>query len=90
MYLHFAVVFWCSVCFQYSFSAEIWTKKHSWKTFEFEWQSPEEEKDASANKHYIPENNIPYSFDIWDDKIFVAIPRYYYIYLEFTFINSIN
>lgn len=50
------------------------TQKFAWKTIEYAWESNSVEQKSQRN--YIPENNLPFSFDVSNDRLFISIPRY--------------
>lgn len=74
------VFIWCFVRFEYSFAAndvqQALTEKFTWKSIEFAWPSDAEKQDALHNGNYVPENNFPFSVDVWGPKLFIAVPRY--------------
>lgn len=49
--------------------------KYSWQELDFAWSSAAQKQEAIANGKYIGKNNMPLCFDIWNDKIFVTLPR---------------
>ncbi|CAO1395766.1 unnamed protein product [Diamesa tonsa] len=50
--------------------------KYSWQELDFAWSSADQKQEALANGKYIPKNNMPLCFDIWNNKIFVTLPRW--------------
>lgn len=49
------------------------TNKFAWKgNIEYAWESEPEK----SRRGYVPENNLPFSIDVWNDKLFISIPRY--------------
>lgn len=74
------VIFLCSMGFGNSFAAnnvpQKLTEKFAWKSIEYAWISDAAKQDAIQNGHYVPQNNLPFSLDIWGDKLFIAVPRY--------------
>lgn len=80
---HFIVIILCLVRFQYAWDGpKSLTEKFAWKIIEFDW--PSNANEEKVRRNYIPENNLPLSIDVWDDKVFIAIPRYNITYLIHT------
>lgn len=50
-------------------------QKYLWKEVEFAWPSEDARQQAIASGNYIVENNLPLGLDIWQDKLFITVPR---------------
>lgn len=62
-----------SVCFQVS--GMKLEEKFVWEELEFDWPSEEAKQDAIDSGQYIPKNNLPLGMDVWQNKIFITVPR---------------
>ncbi|XP_076274875.1 L-dopachrome tautomerase yellow-b [Rhynchophorus ferrugineus] len=51
---------------------------YQWKTVEFEFPSEDLKQQALLSKKYIPENQLPLGVEVYDDRIFVTLPRWKY------------
>lgn len=49
---------------------------YSWKELEYAWPSDLARQDAIQNNRYIIKNNLPLGLDIWQDKLFITVPRW--------------
>ncbi|KAJ8665213.1 hypothetical protein QAD02_006875 [Eretmocerus hayati] len=49
---------------------------YEWKYINFTWPSSEEYQDAIANRSYIKENNAISGIKIWNESIYLTIPRW--------------
>lgn len=50
-------------------------QKYLWKEVEFAWPSEVAKRQAIDSGSYIVENNLPLGLDIWQDKLFITVPR---------------
>jgi hypothetical protein len=50
-------------------------EKFSWKELEFAWPSEEDKQEAIKSGKYIESNNLPLGLDVWNDKLFITVPR---------------
>lgn len=49
--------------------------KYQWKTIDFDYGSPEKQKEAIDRGSFIPNNAIPVGLDIYKDRLFLTLPR---------------
>nr|CAD7571217.1 unnamed protein product [Timema californicum] len=49
---------------------------YSWKKLDFVFPSVSVRENALKSEDYIVENNLPLGLDIWEDKLFVTVPRW--------------
>lgn len=49
--------------------------KYQWKEVEYDWPSPQAKEAAIASGRYKPENNLPLGLDVWQNKLFITVPR---------------
>lgn len=82
MCLQFFVLILCLIHFRYTFGAKNDAKKFiekfAWKTIEYAFENDKEVQHEQRNySNYQPQNNLPFSIDVWNDQLlFVSIPRY--------------
>lgn len=50
--------------------------KYEWKQIDFEYPTPEARQQALDNKTFIPENNMPMGLEVYEDRLFVTVPRW--------------
>lgn len=60
-------------------------EKFSWKQLDFAWSSDDARQEALSNGNYIPNNNLLLAFDIWQNKIFVTVPRCFRLFFRILF-----
>lgn len=51
-------------------------EKYAWQELEFAWPSEEIKQKALASGAYKVENNLPLGLDVWNDKLFITVPRF--------------
>lgn len=51
-------------------------ERFRWRFVDYEFPSEEARYAAIAQGLYIPENNLPVGIELWQDKIFVSVPRW--------------
>lgn len=51
-------------------------EQFNWKILDFEFPSEEEKQQALRTGRYVPENGLPVGIEIWQDKLFVSVPRW--------------
>lgn len=51
-------------------------EKYSWKELEFAWPSEEVKQEAIKSGKYIESHNLPLGLEVWNDKVFITVPRY--------------
>lgn len=56
-------------------SARKLQEKFSWKELEFAWPSEEAKQEAIRSGKYIESHNLPLGLDVWNDKLFITVPR---------------
>ncbi|XP_063364137.1 protein yellow [Cydia amplana] len=49
-----------------------------WSQLDYQYASPEARQQAIASKTFIPENNIPMGVEVYEDRLFVTVPRWKY------------
>ncbi|CAL7951443.1 unnamed protein product [Xylocopa violacea] len=49
---------------------------HAWNYVEYNFPNDTIQDTLISNGDYIPENNMPLGMHIWDDKVFVTVPRW--------------
>ncbi|KOC64207.1 Protein yellow [Habropoda laboriosa] len=49
---------------------------HSWNYVEFNFPNATIQNTLTANGEYVPENNMPLGVQVWEDKIFITVPRW--------------
>lgn len=47
-----------------------------WKQLDFEYPSKRLKKDAIANGDFIQENNLPLGLEVYEDRVFVTMPKW--------------
>jgi hypothetical protein len=47
-----------------------------WKLVDFDYADDTSRSNAIESKTFIPENNLPLGLDVWEDKLFVTVPRW--------------
>lgn len=63
------------LCGTFCESALKMKEKYSWKELSFAWPLDDLKQEAIKSGKYIEKNNFPTSFDVWKDKMFIAVPR---------------
>lgn len=48
---------------------------YSWNVLDYSYTG-HEEIEAIARQDFIPENNLPVGIEVWENKIFVTVPRW--------------
>ncbi|XP_046674206.1 protein yellow-like [Homalodisca vitripennis] len=51
-------------------------ERFRWRFIDYDFPSAEERYAAMAQQLYIPENNLPVGIEIWNNKLFVSVPRW--------------
>ncbi|KAJ8731639.1 hypothetical protein PYW07_004803 [Mythimna separata] len=49
---------------------------YEWKQIDYEFPSPAARAQAIETKAFIPENNIPMGLEIYEDRLFITVPRW--------------
>lgn len=57
-------------------SARKLEEKFSWKELDFAWPSEEAKQEALRSGKYIVNHNLPLGLDVWNDKLFITVPRW--------------
>ncbi|XP_073956952.1 protein yellow-like [Choristoneura fumiferana] len=47
-----------------------------WNQLDFQYPSPEARQQAIDSKTFIPENNLPMGVEVFEDRLFVTVPRW--------------
>lgn len=50
-------------------------EKFAWQQLEYAWPSEVAKQQAIQNGKYIIEDNLPLGLDVWNDKLFITVPR---------------
>lgn len=69
-----------------------------WKKLDFMYPSANEKSAALESQQLIPENNLPLGLEVYQDRLFVTIPRWKpgvaaslaYIYLNGEYLDTIG
>lgn len=51
-------------------------EQYYWKALDFAYPSEQARLKAIQTKRFIPENNLPVGIEVWNDKLFVTVPRW--------------
>ncbi|XP_072948953.1 protein yellow [Epargyreus clarus] len=49
---------------------------YEWNQLDFQFLTPEARQQALEAKTYIPENNIPMGLEVYEDRLFITVPRW--------------
>lgn len=49
---------------------------YEWRQLDFEFPSSSARNQAIEAKTFIPENNIPMGLEIYEDRLFITVPRW--------------
>lgn len=49
---------------------------YQWNEIDFNFPSEQERIDAKASGQYIPENNLPLGLEVYDNRLFITVPRW--------------
>ncbi|XP_049873032.1 protein yellow [Pectinophora gossypiella] len=49
---------------------------YQWTQLDFQFPTPEARQQALDSKSFIPENNIPMGLEVYEDRLFVSVPRW--------------
>lgn len=49
---------------------------YSWNNVEYDFPITVNPDALTSDGEYIPENNVPLGMEIWEDKIFITVPRW--------------
>lgn len=49
---------------------------YEWKLLDYQFESLEARQDALDSKRYIPKNNLPMGLEVYQDRLFVTVPRW--------------
>ena len=47
-----------------------------WKIVDFDFPDDASRSKSINSKEFIPENNLPLGLDVWNDKLFITVPRW--------------
>lgn len=47
-----------------------------WQELPYAWPSEAVKEEATRSNVYIPYNNNPLGLEVWQDKLFLTVPRY--------------
>lgn len=51
-------------------------QKYAWQQLEYAWPSEAVKQQAIESGRYKIEDNLPLGLDVWQDKLFITVPRY--------------
>lgn len=54
----------------------VFQEQFSWKVLDYAFLSEQHREYALATTQFIPENSLPVGIEIWNDKLFVTVPRW--------------
>lgn len=57
-------------------SASSLVERFNWRFIDYEWPNEQVRLAALAEGLYVPENNLPVGIEIWQDKLFISVPRW--------------
>lgn len=83
----FTIVLLFTVCVSISIAAKL-QEKFRWKEVQYAWPSDAAKEEATTSGRYKAENNLPLGLDVWKDKLFITVPRYF-IYDQNTWLHSV-
>lgn len=49
---------------------------YQWKEIDFEYQSSEDRQKALETKAFIPENVMPVGLEVYQNRLFITLPRW--------------
>ncbi|XP_028164773.1 protein yellow [Ostrinia furnacalis] len=49
---------------------------YEWKQLDYQFTTPEARQQALDSKAFIPENNIPMGLEVFEDRLFITVPRW--------------
>lgn len=70
------IVFIAFALFATTFAKKL-EEKYFWKELDFAWPSNEVKQAAIKSGSYIESHNLPLGLEVWKDKMFITVPRYY-------------
>jgi len=47
-----------------------------WRVVDFDFPDDASRSKSINSKEFIPENNLPLGLDVWNDKLFITVPRW--------------
>lgn len=50
--------------------------KYQWKEIDFQYPTLEEHRNAIDNQTFIPQNVIPVGLEVYENRLFVTLPRW--------------
>lgn len=50
-------------------------ERFAWQELEYDWPSAEAKQQAIDTGVYVAANNLPLGMDVWQDKLFITVPR---------------
>lgn len=59
-------------------------QKYLWQELEFAWPSESAREEAVTSGRYKVDHNLPLGLDIWNDKLFITVPRCVYSCFSFS------
>lgn len=51
-------------------------ERFRWRFVDYAWPSEDMRQDALARGFYQPQNNLPVGIEVWQDKMFISVPRW--------------
>lgn len=49
---------------------------YQWKKLDFQYPNEEARRQAIAKKEFIPENALPLGLEVYENRLFVTVPRW--------------
>lgn len=57
-------------------SASVLDVVFEWKEVDFAYPSGAARQEAIRNRMFVPGNNVPVGLEVWNNKLFVTVPRW--------------
>lgn len=57
-------------------ATEVLFERFWWRELDFAYPSDGVRQSALATQRFVPENNLPVGIEVWNDKVFVTVPRW--------------
>lgn len=51
-------------------------ERFRWRFVDYAWPSEDMRQEALARGLYQPQNNLPVGIEVWQDKMFISVPRW--------------
>lgn len=50
-------------------------ERFAWQELQFDWPDEATKQEAIASGSYKADHNLPLGMDVWNDKLFITVPR---------------